>query len=116
MGKTCGSGCFVSFFSFLFKIRHTQLQSTFNKNISGMMYYLLYNGREKTSLHPMTGHTVYDKCKSRELITSLSGIVVSCSYNEVRKAKSNLANYPQPKVKVYSSFVELFYGGQIGWT
>ena len=95
--------CLVSFFSSLFKIPHTLLQSTFNKDVSGifeleddyeiepsdienstvtpsatfsssrkvvqvssmfqMMYYSLHNGRKKTPLHLMTGHTVYDKSK-----------------------------------------------------
>ena len=41
----------------------------------------------------MTGHTVYDKCKSCELITSLNRIGISCGYNEVRRARGNLANY-----------------------
>ena len=37
----------------------------------------------------MTGHTVYDKCKSRELIK----IGVSTSYNEVLKSKKKLSVY-----------------------
>ena len=37
----------------------------------------------------MTGHTVYDKCKSRELIE----IGVSTSYNEVLKNRKKLADY-----------------------
>ena len=42
----------------------------------------------------MTGHTVYDKCKSRELITALNKKGVSTSYNEVIKnRKKTLADY-----------------------
>ena len=57
------------------------------------MYYVMHNGNNKTPLHMMTAHNVYDTCKSRELITSLNSIGVSVSYNEVRKARSRLAKY-----------------------
>ena len=41
----------------------------------------------------MVGHTVYDKCKSKELITSLNHIGVSISYDEVRRCRSLLGAY-----------------------
>ena len=41
----------------------------------------------------MTGHSVYGRCKSRELITTLNQVGVSTNYNEVRRARSKLANF-----------------------
>ena len=41
----------------------------------------------------MTGHTVYDKCKNRELITALNKIGASTSYTEVLKDRKKLADY-----------------------
>ena len=63
------------------------------KSLYQMVYYILHNGKKKTPLHVMIGHHTYDKCKSREVITSLNRVGVSTSYNEVRRARSNLANY-----------------------
>ena len=63
------------------------------KSLYQIMYYILHNGRKNTPLHIMTGHNVYDTCKSRELITTLNRVGVSTSYNEVRRARSNLANF-----------------------
>ena len=52
--------------------------------------FLVRPQRIKTPLAVMTGHTVYDKCKSRKLIK----IGVSTSYNEVLKnRKKKLADY-----------------------
>ena len=50
-----------------------------------MLFYFVHRGSKKTSLAVMTGHTVSDKCKSRELINTLNKIGVSTSYNEVLK-------------------------------
>ena len=63
------------------------------KSLYQMVYYILHNCKKKTPLHVMMGHHIYDKCKSREVITSLNRVGVSTSYNEVRRARSNLANY-----------------------
>ena len=63
------------------------------KSLYQMVYYIFHNGKKKTPLHVMMGHHIYDKCKSREVITSLNRVGVSTSYNEVRRARSNLANY-----------------------
>jgi hypothetical protein len=63
------------------------------KSLFQMMYYIIHNGRKKTPLHVMTAHHIYDKCKSRELITSLNRTGVCISYNEIQRARSNLAYY-----------------------
>ena len=54
-----------------------------------MLFYFVHRGQKKTPLAVMTGHTVYDKCKSRELITALSKIGVITSYCEVLKSRKN---------------------------
>ena len=41
----------------------------------------------------MTADTIYDKCKSKELISTFNHIGVSVSYRQVQKAKSDLAQY-----------------------
>ena len=46
-----------------------------------------------TPLHLMTSHCIYDKCKSRELITSLNHIGVCVSYNEIQRSRKLLAQY-----------------------
>ena len=58
-----------------------------------IMYYTLHNGRKKTPLQIMAGHSIYETCKSRELLTSFNRIAASISYNEVRRDRSNFAKY-----------------------
>ena len=55
------------------------------------MFNIMHSGREKTPLHLMTAHHVYDKCKSKELLTTLNRVEVSVSYNEVQQARRSLA-------------------------
>ena len=54
-----------------------------------MLFYFFHRRQKKTPLAMMTGQNVYDKCKSRELITALNKIGVSTSYNEVLKSRKN---------------------------
>ena len=49
------------------------------KALYQIMYYNVHNGRRGTPLHLMAAHNIYDKCKSRELITSLNRIDVCIS-------------------------------------
>ena len=78
--------------------------NTVKSNISAyslfqILVYNINNGKIKTSLHVMTGHAVYAKCRSRVLITSLNKIGSSISYKEVRKYRSLLASYTVKKGK-----------------
>ena len=41
----------------------------------------------------MAAHNIYDKCKSRELITSLNRIGACISYNEIQRERKSLAHY-----------------------
>lgn len=58
-----------------------------------IMFYQIHRGKKKTPLHMMTGHALYDKCKSKELITSMNRIGVSTSYNDVVRSRDLLAAY-----------------------
>ena len=57
------------------------------------MYYSVHNGRCRTPLHLMAAHTISDKCKSRELITSLNRTGVCIRYNEIQRERKSLAHY-----------------------
>ena len=57
------------------------------------MYYNIHNGRRRTPLHLMAAHNIYDKFKSRELITSLNRIGVCIGYNEIQRERKSLAHY-----------------------
>ena len=57
------------------------------KALYQIMYYNVHNDRRKTPLHLMAAHNIYDKCKSRELITSLNRIGVCISYNEIQRER-----------------------------
>ena len=69
-------------------IKFTKLVSIYRT-----IFYILHAGKKKTPLHMMTTHVIYDKCKSRELITVFNHIGVSVSYRQVQKAKNNLTQY-----------------------
>lgn len=62
-------------------------------SIFQILYYHLHNGSKKTPLHVLTGHNVYDRCKSKELITSLNRIGVSTSYDDVLRSRGLLSSY-----------------------
>ena len=57
------------------------------KALYQIMYYNIQNGRRRTPLHLMAAHNIYDKFKSRELITSINRIGVCISYNEIQREK-----------------------------
>ena len=69
-------------------IKFTKLVSIYRT-----IFYILHAGKKKTPLHMITTHVIYDKCKSRELITAFNHIGVSVSYRQVQKAKNNLTQY-----------------------
>ena len=63
------------------------------------MFYAINNGKKKSPLQVMVGHTVYDKCKSRELINSLNNLGISISYSEVQRCRNKLGAYVISKSK-----------------
>ena len=77
-----------------------------------IIFYILHTGKKKTSLHLMTAHAIYEKCKSRELITTFNHIGVCDSYRQVQKARSNLAQYTLThckKVPIPSHFSKVMF-------
>ena len=58
------------------------------KALYQIMYYNIHNGRRR-----MAAHNVYDKCKNRELTTSLNQTGVCISYNEFQRERKSLADY-----------------------
>ena len=58
-----------------------------------IMYYDLYHGKVRTPLHMATGHAIYDKCKSKELITAMNKIGTSSSYPKVLRSRNLLSAY-----------------------
>ena len=55
-----------------------------------VMHYMVNNGKRKPPLPVKISHTIYNKCKSREIITSLNNLGLAISYNELRKCRNNL--------------------------
>ena len=58
-----------------------------------MIFYTLADGKTNTPLHVMTDQSVYSRCCSRSIITSLNKIGVSTSYDAVRRGWALLAFY-----------------------
>ena len=63
------------------------------KSLYQISYYNLHSGKEKTPLHLFSVDSVYEKCKSREILTSLNKVKVSVSYNEVQRARNYLVRF-----------------------
>ena len=62
-----------------------------------MYSYQMFNGARKTPLHASFGHYQDSKCRSREVLTVANRIVVSTSYNDVRRSRRLLAAYAVEK-------------------
>lgn len=58
-----------------------------------VLFYIVHRGRKTSPLQVLVGHSVYDKCKSRELITSLNRGAFSVSYNDVLRNRQLLSSY-----------------------
>ena len=63
------------------------------KYLFQIFYYHVTKGRNKTPLHVMNAHAIYKRCRSRELITSVSRHSISISYKTVRELRKDLAKY-----------------------
>ena len=56
-----------------------------------ILYYNLHNGRKTNAFHLMNSVEIYDKCKSRELITSFNKSGLCVSDASMKKHRNNLA-------------------------
>ena len=57
-----------------------------------MMYYNLHNGRQSTSFH-----SIYEKCRCKEIITQQNRLRVSVRYNTIKQYRTSLAKYAMLK-------------------
>ena len=56
-------------------------------------FILQFTWRKGKNTTPFIYYSVYEKCKSREVLTSLNKVGVSVSYNEVQRARNDLARF-----------------------
>ena len=63
------------------------------KSLFNTLFYSVHRGRKKAPLHVMLAHSVHDRCKSKELITSLNRLGFCISYTQQRNCKANLTGY-----------------------
>ena len=57
------------------------------------MYYQVTYGKHKTPLHVMNAYAIYEKCRSRELITAFDKQGTCISYKSIKTQRSNLAKF-----------------------
>ena len=62
-------------------------------SIFQVLFYNMHKGKKQTPLHIMTAAEIYEKCKSRELITSFNRSGLCISYNAMKRHRQNLAKY-----------------------
>lgn len=58
----------------------------------------------------MLGHSIYEKCKGKQLITGMNKAGLSVSYNELMKARRNLAQFTINSCSNYPAFPSHFTG------
>ena len=61
------------------------------KSLFQLIYYNIHNGKKKTPLHKMNSSGIYEKCKSRELLTSFNRLGLCTSYKETKLHRNSLA-------------------------
>ena len=61
------------------------------KSVIQIIFYVLNQGKQKTPFHIMNANAIYEKYKSRQLITSFNQVGISVSYKGIRQHRSNLA-------------------------
>ena len=57
------------------------------------MYYDLHSSYKKTPLHRKNACEIYEKCKSKELITSFNQSDLCISYHSMKRHRTDLAKY-----------------------
>jgi hypothetical protein len=83
------------------KSQHAQLKAVKIHSLFQIMCYNLQSGTMKTPLHIMNAHAIYEKCKSRELITSFNRTGMCVSYKQLRSYRTDLAKYAALACKDY---------------
>lgn len=62
-------------------------------SIFQILYYQVHKGKKNTPLHILNEAEIYDKCKSKEVITSFNRYGGSVSYNSMKGHREALAKY-----------------------
>ena len=63
------------------------------KSLFQILHYHVSGGRQKTPVHVMNAHAIYERCRSRELITSFNRQSTCISYKSMKLLRQNLAKY-----------------------
>ena len=64
------------------------------KSLFQILYYATVRGMRKTPLQILNAHAIYEKCRSRELITAFNRqCCCSVSYNAMKRERADLAKY-----------------------
>ena len=63
------------------------------KSLFQLIYYNIHKGKKKTPLRLMNSSAIFEKCKSRELLTSFNGLGLCTSYKETKLHRNNLAKF-----------------------
>ena len=58
-----------------------------------IMFYNLHNGSKRTPLHIMNSVEIYERCKSKELITSFNRSGLCISSTNMKNHRSDLAKF-----------------------
>ena len=58
-----------------------------------IIHYTLHNGNKTTPLHIMNACEIYERCKSKELITSFNRSGLCTSYKSMKRHRANLTKY-----------------------
>ena len=58
-----------------------------------IMYFNVHNGSKKTPLNILNAHSIHDKYKSKELITSFNHYGLAISYNELQRYHNGMASF-----------------------
>ena len=63
------------------------------KSLFQVVYYQITHGRHKTPMQVTNAHAIYEKCRSRELITAFNKQSACISYKSMKLQRTSLANY-----------------------
>ena len=61
------------------------------------LFHIVNKGKKKAPIPIMVSHSIYEKCKSKELITYMNRLGMSVSYDMNRQLRKNLASYTLEK-------------------
>ena len=75
---------------FLYRPKSKSIMPKYN-TIFQIIHYLVHNGKKKTLLHLSLCESIYDTCRSKELITIMNRLGLCMSYDEIERIDIGLA-------------------------